>query len=89
MPAIKANADIAGTPAPTSTTALRNKPAARARRWCSDRRLRHPLGERVQGYPGPQARSPKGSPLQTIMKRTPYDKTYDWPSPVPLAADRP
>jgi len=40
---------------PSSSTALRNKPAARARRWCSARpgRLRHPLGERVHSHRDP------------------------------------
>ena len=46
MPAIKASADIAAMGRSYNS----NKPAARARRWCSDRRLRHPLGERVQGF---------------------------------------
>jgi len=52
MPAIKVTTESRPRAAPTQTTqhALRNKPAARARRWCSDRRLRHPLGERVQGF---------------------------------------
>ena len=53
MAAIKLNTESRAWPAPTQAApqhALLNKPAARARRWCSDRRLRHPLGERVQGF---------------------------------------